>query len=78
MRATAAEDGGGGCQWRRTMTTAMADDDSDGQQKRWTTTARKIGRQTMRGKEESGRQSTTALDKRLISPPGREHEKIRN
>jgi hypothetical protein len=38
----------------------------------------KIGRRTTRGKEENGRQTTTALDKRLISPPGREREKIKN
>jgi hypothetical protein len=38
--------------------------------------AHKIGQQTMRGKEESGWGTSTALDKRLISPPGREHEKI--
>ncbi len=31
----------------------------------------------MRGKEESGRQTTTTLEKRLISPPGREREKIK-
>ncbi len=41
------------------------------------TMACKIGWQTTRGKEESGRQTTTALDKRLISPPGREHETIK-
>jgi hypothetical protein len=35
-------------------------------------TAREIGRRTTRGKEENGRRTTTALDKWLISPPGRE------
>jgi hypothetical protein len=41
------------------------------------TTICEIGRWTTRGKEESGQQTTTALDIRLISPPGREHEKIK-
>ncbi len=40
-------------------------------------TAREIGRQTTKGNEESGWQTTTALDKRLISLPGRECEKIK-
>jgi hypothetical protein len=51
--------------------TVKADNNSGGQQ-------RHIGRQTTRGKEENGRQTTTALDKRLISPPDREREKIKN
>jgi hypothetical protein len=69
MMAVAAEDGGGRGQWRRWKMTAMADDDSGGQQRWQMMTARKIGRQTMRGKEESRRQTTTALGQ-----PGREHE----
>ncbi len=39
--------------------------------------ARKIRWQITRGKEESRQQTTTALDKRLISLPGRECEKIK-
>jgi hypothetical protein len=73
----AAEDGGGGRQWQRTTMTATADYDSGGRRRRRTTTARKIGRWNTRGKEESGQQTTMALDKRLISPPGRECEKIK-
>ncbi len=57
--------------------TATADDDSGGQQRQRTRMACKIGWQTMRGKDENGRQTTTALDRRLISPLGREHEKIK-
>jgi hypothetical protein len=78
------DDGCGGGSWRqwtlkrRTTMTAMADDDSGGRRRRWMTTARKIGWWTMRGKEENGWQTTTALDKKLISPPGREREKIKN
>jgi hypothetical protein len=56
---------------------AMAKDNSGGRQRWWMTTARKIGQQTTRGKKESGRQTTTAIDKRLISPPGREQERIK-
>ncbi len=77
MTAVAAEDGSGGQQRRRMTTMATADDNSSRQQRRRTMTARKIGRQTTRGKEKSGRQTTMALDNRLISPPGREREKIK-
>jgi hypothetical protein len=77
MTDAAAEDGGGGQQWRRRTTTATADNDSGGWRRQWTTTARKIERHTTRGKEESRQQTTTVLDKRLISPPGREREKIK-
>jgi hypothetical protein len=48
---------------------ATADDDSGRQQRWWMMTAREIKRRTMRGKEESGWQTTTALGQR-----GREHE----
>jgi hypothetical protein len=62
MTAAEVEDGGGQRQQQRqTTATAMADDDSSEQQQRQTTTARKIGRQTTRGKEESGWRTTTAL-----------------
>jgi hypothetical protein len=54
MMAAAAEDGGGGQRRRRGMTTATADDDSGGQQRWRMIMAREIGRQTTRGKEESG------------------------
>ncbi len=47
----------------------MADDDSGGRQRRWMMTACKVERRTTRGKEEGGRQTTTALGQ-----PGREHE----
>ncbi len=60
------------------MTTVTADDNSGRQQRQWTMTARKIQWRTTRGKDESGRRTTTALDKRLLSPPGRECEKIKN
>ncbi len=70
---------GGRWQWWITMavvTTVTVDDNSGGRQRQLTMTARKIGRRTTRGKEESGRQTTMALDKRLISQPGRKREKI--
>jgi hypothetical protein len=76
MMAAAADHGGSGSQWQRKRTTAMADKERGGQQRQRMTTARKIGRQTTRGKEENVRQTRTALDKRLMSLPGREHEKI--
>jgi hypothetical protein len=78
MTAAVADHGSGGRRRRRTTTTARADDASSGGRRQRTTTAREIGRLTTRGKEENGRRTTTALDKRLISPPGREHEKIKN
>jgi hypothetical protein len=77
MMAAAAEDGSSGQQWRWWRTTAKVDGNSSGGLRQRTTTARKIGWRTMRGKEESGRQITMALDIRLKSPPGREHEKIK-
>ncbi len=49
-----------------------ADNDSGGRQRQRMMTARKIRWWTMRGKEESGRQTTTAL-----GPPGREREKVK-
>jgi hypothetical protein len=80
-------DGCSGGSWRQWTLTVTDDDDGDGgqQQRRTTkavddkplTTACEIGQRTTRGKEENGRQTTTALDKRLISPPGREREKIK-
>ncbi len=76
MTAATAEDGGGGQGRRQMRTTATADNDSSRRQRQQTTAACKIGRRTPRGKEESGRQTTTALDKRL-SPLGRECEKIK-
>jgi hypothetical protein len=76
MTSAEGEDGSDGQQRQRMTPTAMADDGSGGQQRRRTTTARKIGRRTTRGKDESGRQTTAALDKRLKSPPSREREKI--
>ncbi len=45
------------------------DDDSGRRQRRRMMTAQEIERWTTRGKEESGRQTTTALGQ-----PGREHE----
>ncbi len=47
----------------------MADDESSGQHRWQMTKARKIKRQTTRGEEEGGRQTTTALGQ-----PGRERE----
>jgi hypothetical protein len=76
MMAAEAEDGGSGQQWWWTRITATAADNSGGRQRRQTMMARKIRQQTTKGKEKSGRQTAMALDKRLISPPGREHEKI--
>jgi hypothetical protein len=71
------DDGCGGGRWQRWTMTAADDDNGDGgRRRRRTTTAHEIRRRTTRGKEDSGRQTTTALDKRLISPPGREPEKI--
>ncbi len=61
MMAVAVEDVGGGRLWRQWPTTAMADDDRGGQRRRWMMAARKIKRQTTRGKKESGRQTTMAL-----------------
>jgi hypothetical protein len=73
----AVDDDGSGRQQQRMTTTATADDDC-GERQRWRMTrARKIEWQTTRGKEESGRQTTTVLDKRLISPLGRECERIK-
>ncbi len=64
-------------QWQWWMaSTATADDNSGGWRRRQTMTARKIGQRTTRGKEGSGQQTTTTLDKRLISLPGRERERI--
>jgi hypothetical protein len=57
--------------------TATVDDDSGRQQRRRTMMAREIGRRTTRVKEENGRRTTIAFDKSLISPPGREREKIK-
>jgi hypothetical protein len=61
MMAAAVEDGGGGQQWQRWRTTAMADDDSGGWRQQRMMMAHKIEWRTMRGKEESGWQTTTAL-----------------
>ncbi len=61
MMAAAAGHGDSRRRWRRRATTAMADDDSGGRQRRRMMTARKIEWQTTRGKEEGGRQTTTAL-----------------
>jgi hypothetical protein len=61
MIAEAVEDGGGRQQWQWWTTTATADDESGGGQRRRMMTARKIKQRTMRGKEKSGRQTTTAL-----------------
>ncbi len=69
MMAAATEYGSGGRQWRPWTRTAIADDDSSGQQRWRMTMARKIERQTTRGEEEGGRQTTTALGQR-----GRESE----
>jgi hypothetical protein len=77
MMAAAADHGDDGRRRWQTTTTATADNDSGGQRRRRTTTARKIRRRTTRGKEENGWQTTMALDRRLISLPGREHEKIK-
>jgi hypothetical protein len=77
------DDSCGGGSWPRWMLMAadnndgVADNDSSGRQRRRTTTARKIGQQTTRGKEENGWQTTMALDRRLISQPGSEHEKVK-
>jgi hypothetical protein len=69
MMARGAEGGGSGQQWWQWRITAMADDDS-GRRQRWRMmTARKIEWSTTKGKEESGRQTTTTLGQ-----PGREHE----
>jgi hypothetical protein len=76
MTAATAKDGGGGQQWWQTTKTAMADKHSGGQQRQRTMTPCKIGWQTTRGKEESRRQTTTALGKKLNSQ-GRECEKIK-
>jgi hypothetical protein len=43
----------------------MADDDSSKQQQRWTMTVREIGRWTMKGKEERGRQTVEKLKTRF-------------
>ncbi len=73
MMDGAAEYGGGGRRWRRWARTAMAEDDSGGQQRWRMTTAHKIERQTTRGEEEGGRQTTA------LGQPGREREtKIKN
>jgi hypothetical protein len=77
MTAVVDHGGGGRRRWRRTMT-ATADNDSGGGRLRRTTTALKIRRRNTRGKEENRGQTTTALDKRLISLSGREREKIKN
>jgi hypothetical protein len=69
MMAAAAKDGGGRQRWWRWATTGTADDDSSRRQRRRMMTAHKIKRRTMRGKEESRRQTTMALGQ-----PGREHE----
>ncbi len=61
MMAAAAEDSGGGRQWRRLMTTGMADNNSSRQKRQRMMTACEIERRTTRGKEESGRKTTTAL-----------------
>jgi hypothetical protein len=76
IMAATAKDGGGGQQRWQTTKTAMADKHSGGQERQRTMTPRKIGWRTTRGKEESGRQTTMALDK-MISPQGRECEKIK-
>jgi hypothetical protein len=78
MMAAAADHGSSGHRQWQTTTMGMADNDSGRRRRRWTAMARKIGRRTMRGKEENRWQTTTALDKRLISLPGREREKIKN
>jgi hypothetical protein len=56
------------------MTTATADDDNSdgGRRQRRTTMALEIGRQTMRGKEESRRKTTTASE-----PTGRAESMIK-
>jgi hypothetical protein len=72
MMAAAAEDGGGEQQWRQWTTMATADNDSGQQHRRQMMTARKIKWRTMRGKEESGRQTTMAL-----GLTGREREKVK-
>ncbi len=61
MMDAAAEYGGNGRRWQQWARTAMTDDDIGGQQRWWMTTACKIERRTMRGEEEGGRQTTTAL-----------------
>ncbi len=67
MMVAAAENGCGGQRWQRWTKTATEDDDS-GRRRRWRMMmAGKIMRRTMRGKEASGRQTTTALGQ-----PGRE------
>jgi hypothetical protein len=77
MTAALVEDGGGRQQRRRQrMKTDTADDDSGGRHRWRITIAHKIGLRTTRKKEESRQQTTTAFNIRLISPPGREREKI--
>ncbi len=61
LMALAAEVGSGGRRWHWWKTTAMADDNSGRRQRRQMMTAHKIEWRTTRGKEESGRQTTTAL-----------------
>jgi hypothetical protein len=77
MMAGTEEDGSGRQRRQQTTMTAMVDDHSGGRQRRRTMTALEIGWRTTRGKEESGQQTGKALDKRLISLPGRECEKIK-
>ncbi len=72
MMAAVAEDGGGKQQWQQWTMTAMADNNSGGRRRRRMMTACKIEWRTTRGKEESGRQTTTAL-----GLPGREREKVK-
>jgi hypothetical protein len=55
-RQLSGNDGCNGGRPRRRTTTATADDDGGGRRRRRMTTARKIGRQTMTEKDESGRQ----------------------
>jgi hypothetical protein len=74
MMVAVAEDGSSGQQWQQRMSMATADDNSGRQQRQLMTTAHKIGWRTTREKEESGRQTITALGVRLINPPGRERE----
>ncbi len=69
IMAMAAEHGSGRRRWWRWATMAMADNDSGGQQRRRMTKACKIERQTTRGKEEGGWQTTMTLGQ-----PGRERE----
>jgi hypothetical protein len=62
MAAMDNDSGGQKQQQRRTTTTAMADDDSSEQRQRQTMAACEIGQRITRGKEESGWQTTTALE----------------